>query len=203
MSKPDVRQLAEFSVPAMTVGVIAALGAGVLAAVAGQPAGWAVITGLALGLPISLLGAGYSSLVALEKFPIGVFTPAAAYWLVGFPLAMLVQASVTQWLITGRPGLPQGPLWQFLAYNALLSMGFAIGFLWSHEYLGRHWWPRIRDHNRYAYSCVEAYVGLATVMHERTEATKRGRMEKKVLALQKKTDRALKAREAKASARSG
>lgn len=166
----------------MAMGVIAALGAGVLAAVAGQPAGWVVITGLALGLPISLLGAGYASLVAFKKFPIGVFTPAAAYWLVGFPLAMLVHASVTEWLFTGAPGLPQGPLWQFLAYNALLSMGFAIGFLWSHEYLGRHWWPRIRDHNPYAASCVEEYVELATVMQERTEATARGRMEKKVRA---------------------
>ena len=165
------------------MGVIAALGAGGLAALAAQPAGWAVITGLALGLPISLLGAGYSILVALKKFPVGVFTPAAAYWLVGFPLAMLVHAGVTEWLFTGRPGLPQGPLWQFLAYNALLSMGFAIGFLWTHEYLGRHWWPRIRDHNPYADSCVEEYVGLATVMHERTEATARGRKEKKELAV--------------------
>jgi hypothetical protein len=179
MSRTEVKLLAEFSVPAMAMGAVAALGAGVLAAVAGQPAGWAVIIGLALGVPIALLGAGYSCLVAIEKFPIGVFTPAGAYWLVGFPLAMLVQASVTEWLVTGTPGLPEGPLWQFLAYNALLSMGFAIGFLWSHEYLGRHWWPRIMDHNPYAARSVEEYVGLATVMKEREEATARARMEKK------------------------
>lgn len=178
--------LAEYSVPAMALGVIAALGAGGLAALAGQPAGWAVITGLALGLPISLLGAGYSSLVALKKLPVGVFTPAAAYWAVGFPLAMLVHASVTEWVFTGRPGLPLGPLWQFLAYNALLSMGFAIGFLWTHEYLGRHWWPRIRAHNPYAARSVEAYVGLAIVMHERREATARGRREKKELAVKER-----------------
>lgn len=189
MSTPDIRLLAEFSVPAMAMGVIAGLGAAGLGALAGQPAGWAVLTGLALGLPISLLGAGYSSLVALKKFPIGVFTPAAAYWLVGFPLAMLVHAGVTEWLFTGRPGLPEGVLWQFLAYNALLSMGFAIGFLWSHEYLGRHWWPKIRDHNPYADYCVEEYVGLATVMHERTEATKRGRREKKALKAAKTSAR--------------
>jgi len=179
MSRTQMKLLVEFSVPAMAMGAIAALGAGVLAAVSGQPAGWVVITGLALGLPIALLGMGYSSLVALEKFPIGVFTPAGAYWLVGFPLAMLVQASVTEWMVTGTPGLPPGPLWQFLAYNALLSMGFAIGFLWSHEYLGRHWWPRIMDHNPYAAHSVEEYVGLATVMKEREEATARARREKK------------------------
>ncbi len=182
MSKSEVWQLTEFSLPAMSVGVIAGLGAGGLGAVVGQPAAWAVITGLGLGVPIALLGFGYSSLVALKKIPTGVFTPAAGYWLVGFPLAMLVHAIVTRWLVTGRPGLPAGPLWQFLAYPALLSLGFAIGFLWSHEYLGRHWWPRIREHNRYAAICVEDYKALATVMHERKEATDRGRKEKKARA---------------------
>lgn len=183
VSRSPMWLLAEFSLPALAIGVIAALAAGGLAAVAGQPAAWAVITGLALGLPISLLGAGYTSLVALKKFPVGVFTPAAGYWLVAFPLAMLVHASVTEWLFTGRPGLPQGPLWQFLAYNALLSMGFAIGFLWAHEYFGRHWWPRIRDHNPYAYHCVEQYKGLVTVMAERKDATARGRKEKRERAV--------------------
>lgn len=192
MSRPEWKLLAEFSVPAMAIGAIAALGAGGLVALVGLPFTWAVISGLALGLPIALFGAGYATLVAFEKFPIGVFTPAAAYWLVGFPLAMLIHSIATEWLVTGTPGLPQEPLWQFLAYNALLSMGFAIGFLWSHEYLGRHWWPRIRDHNRYADRCVEAYVGLAVVLHERTEATARGRNAKK--------SQARKAAEAKADA---
>jgi len=34
--------LAEYSLPATALGVVAALGAGGLAALAGQPAGWAV-----------------------------------------------------------------------------------------------------------------------------------------------------------------
>lgn len=179
MSRPDLKLLAEFSLPAMVLGAIAALGAGVLALVAGQPAGGAVISGLSLGVPIALLGAVYSSLVALKKVPTGVFTPAAAFWLVGFPLAMLVYEIATQWQVTGTPGLPQEPLWQFLAYNALLSMGFAIGFLWSHEYLGRQWWPRIQDHNPYAASCVADHVEYATAIHERTEAAAQVRREKK------------------------
>ena len=190
----EMRELAEFSVPALVIGAIAALGAGGLAAFAGQPSGWAVITGLALGVPIALLGAGYTTLIALKKFPVGVFAPAAGYWFFAFPVAMLVHSIVTEWLFTGGPGLPAGPLWQFLLYNALLSMGFAIGFLWSHEYLGRHWWPRIRTHNRYAFSCVEEYKGLVTVMQERADATARGRAEKR-------KQRAAKIRDARASAR--
>ena len=179
MSKPEVKLLAEFSLPAMALGVVAALGAGVLALVAGQPAGWAVTSGLALGVPIALLGAVYSSLVALKKVPTGVFTPAAAFWLVGFPLSMLVFEVVSQWQVTGTPGLPQEPLWQFLAYNALLSMGFAIGFLWSHEYLGRQWWPRIQDRNPYAASTVAEHIEHAVAINERSAEAARARREKK------------------------
>jgi hypothetical protein len=174
-----MRELAEFAVPSYVIGAGTALAAGGLAAFAGQPSGWAVTTGLALGIPIALLGAGYSTLVALQKAPVGVFAPAAAWWFLAFPAAMLVHAVVTEWLFTGGPGLPAGPLWQFLAYNAILSMGFAIGFIWTHEFLGRQWWPRIRDHNRYALICVEEYKGLAIVLQERKEATARGRAEKR------------------------
>ncbi len=195
MSSSDLRQLAEFVVPSFVIGVVAALGAGGLAAFAGQPSGWAVITGLALGVPVALLGAGYTTLVGLRKVPVGVFAPAAAYWFLAFPVAMLVHSTVTGWLYTGTPGLPAGGLWQFLLYNALLSMGFAIGFLWSHEYLGRHWWPRIRAHNRFAHTSVEEYKELASVLRERSDAAARGRAQKR--------EHKAKARQARAGARHG
>ena len=175
----ELRELAEFAVPSYVIGAGAALAAGGLAAIAGQPSGWAVITGLALGVPIAVLGAGYTTLVALQKAPVGVFAPAAAWWFLAFPAAMLVHSIATEWVFTGGPGLPAGPLWQFLAYNAILSMGFAIGFIWSHEFLGRQWWPRIRPHNRYAQVCVEEYKGLASILQERKDATARGRAEKR------------------------
>jgi hypothetical protein len=54
-------------------------------------------------------------------------------------------------------------------------MGFAIGFLWMHEQLGRHWWPRILDHNQYARRTVEQYAHLAVALEQRTAATGRGR----------------------------
>ena len=53
----ELRELAEFAVPSYVIGAGAALAAGGLAAIAGQPSGWAVITGLALGVPIAVLGA--------------------------------------------------------------------------------------------------------------------------------------------------
>ncbi|TDW24109.1 hypothetical protein [Kribbella kalugense] len=170
----DPKQLAEFSVPAISVGAAAGLIAGGLGAFVGQPVGWAVLTGLGLGVPLMLFGAGYAVLVALRKVPAGVFAPAAVYWVIGFPLALMVHAVVTEWVVAGTPGLPPEP-WKFLAFRALLSMGFAIGFLWMHEQLGRHWWPRILDRNEYARRTVEQYVHLAASLEARKAATGRAR----------------------------
>ena len=156
-----MRELAEFAVPSYVIGAGAALGAGGLAAFAGQPSGWAVLTGLALGIPIALLGAGYSTLVALQKAPVGVFAPAAAWWFLAFPAAMLVHSIATEWLFTGGPGLPAGPLWQFLLYNAILSMGFAIGFIWLYERITPAWLIQIKDHNSYAERVYTRYVAHA------------------------------------------
>ena len=170
----DVKQLAEYSVPALLVGAAAGLIAGGLAAFVGQPAGWAVLTGLGLGVPLMLFGTGYAVLVALGKVPAGVFAPAAVYWVIAFPLALLVHSVVTAWVVTGSPGLPPEP-WTFLAFRALVSMGFAIGFLWMQEQIGRFWWPHILDRNQYARRVVEQYTHLATALEARKAATGRGR----------------------------
>jgi hypothetical protein len=168
------KELLEFTVPAAIVGAAAGLVAGILGGVAGQPLGWAIATGLGLGVPLIVFGAGYAVLVALGKVPAGVFAPAAVYWVIAFPLALMVHAIATSWAVTGSPGLPPDP-WKFLAFRALVSMGFAIGFLWMHEQLGRHWWPRILPHNRYARRTVEQYSHLASALEARKAATGRGR----------------------------
>src|SRR5690625_1168351 len=106
MSTSQTRLLVEFGWPtAAAVGGFAALGAGGVATIAGQPPGGAVITGLALGLPLAMFCLGYSALVATGRVPAGVYTPVAVYWMIGFPLSMLVHSVVTEWLFTGRPGL--------------------------------------------------------------------------------------------------
>ncbi|MFI6833675.1 hypothetical protein ACIBG5_41640 [Kribbella sp. NPDC050241] len=170
----DLKQLAEFSVPAVSVGAAAGVIAGGLAAFVGQPFGWAVATGLGLGVPLMLFGAGYAVLMGMGKIPAGVFAPAAVYWVIAFPLSLLVHSVVTEWVVTGTPGLPPEPL-KFLAFRALVSMGFAIGFLWMHEQIGRHWWPHILERNIYARRTVEQYAHLAAALEARKAATGRGR----------------------------
>ncbi|ADB31227.1 hypothetical protein Kfla_2145 [Kribbella flavida DSM 17836] len=178
MTSLNVRQLVEFALPAAAVGVAAGVIAALLGGFAGQPLGWAVVTGLGLAVPLVVFGVGYSALVGLGKAPAGVFAPAAVYWTIGFPLALMVHAITTEFVVTGSPGLPE-QVWQFLAFRALLSMGFAIGFLWMHEQLGRYWWPRIMEHNQYARRTVEQYVHLAQSIQTRKEAAARARKKRK------------------------
>ncbi len=173
-----MRMLAEFCVPAASVGVIAAVVAGGLAPFAGLPVGWAVGTGLALGVPIALVGCGYAVLVAKEIVPTGVFTPLGLVWLIGYPLSRLVHQVSFEYAATGEFGLRE-PLWQFLVFQGLLSVGFAFGFMWAHEQFGRRWWPRIREHNVYAQRTVEQYKETAIVLHERKEAAKAARSRRK------------------------
>lgn len=178
MARSDLRSLAEFCVPAASVGVITAVIAGGLALFAGLPVGWAVVTGLALGVPIALIGCGYAVLVAKEKVPTGVFTPLGLVWLIGYPLSRLVHQVIFEYAATGELGLRE-PLWQFLVFQGLLSVGFAFGFMWAHEQFGRRWWPRIREHNVYAHRTVEEYKETALLLHERKEAAKAARARRK------------------------
>jgi hypothetical protein len=60
----------------------------------------------------------------------------ALYWLIAFPIARLVQDVGTRLVLNDRLGLPPQPL-HFLAYQALISVGFAIGFVWVHERLSQ------------------------------------------------------------------
>jgi hypothetical protein len=108
--------------PGLIIGFGAGAVASLLAVAVGQPA----LIGLALAVPLGLLGAVYSILEARGHVRRGGFAPACLYWLVGFPLARLVQELVTH--LSWPPGVLG-----FLAYQAVLSAGFAIGFLWLHE----------------------------------------------------------------------
>src|ERR671933_1033064 len=98
--------LARLTLPGLAVGFIAGVVAGGLAAFVGQPAGWALVSALTLGIPLGLLGAGYTMLLINNKVRLGGFAPAAVYWLIGFPLARLLHEVLTHLIIAGTPSLP-------------------------------------------------------------------------------------------------
>lgn len=159
------RNLAELAVPGMATGLVAGLFVGGLAALVGQPAGWAATSALTLGLPLAALGGGYGALVGAGWFRPGMFAPAALYWLVGFPLARLLHETVTP-AVLGGPLSPPPDLLGFLAYQGLVSLGYAVGFIWLHERLIPRWLMRLREHNPEARRVFDLYASHAEAMWE-------------------------------------
>ena len=172
VSTNSVRQFAEVSFPGAVIGLGTGGIAGGLAAVSGLPFGYTLLTTLGLGIPLAIFGAGYDVLLASGRIRLGGVVPAALYWLPAFPLARLLHEVVLD-IGSGRSILLPEALLPFLAYQAILSVGFAIGFLWTHEQLATVWWPRIRDHNPVAARYVGQYTRQAAATEHR-KASKKG-----------------------------
>ncbi|GAA2353728.1 hypothetical protein GCM10009854_34700 [Saccharopolyspora halophila] len=122
--------------PGVIIGAVSGLFAGVIMLVGGAPASWAVTAGTLLALPLAAAGAGCSFLRWRGLLGGGHFAPLALYWVLAFPLVRLVQDVGTRLVLSDTLALPQH-LWAFLAYQALISVGFAIGFVWVQERLVR------------------------------------------------------------------
>jgi hypothetical protein len=164
MALAQARQLAEVSASGAVIGVLGGAVVGGLAAVVGQPAAWALAGAAALGVPLALVGAAYGVLVGLGRARPGVFAPAAVLWLVGYPLARLLHETGTPVLLGGSLTPPDGGVLPFLAFQALISMGFAIGFVWLYERITPAWLAQIKDHNPYAQRVYARYVTHAEAM---------------------------------------
>jgi hypothetical protein len=166
MEHARVRTLAEVALPGFAVGFIAGVLAGGLAVIVGQPTDWAAVTALTLGLPLGALGGGYGLLIAYGKVRLGGFAPVALFWLIGFPLCRLLQEMLTGVVLAGRVTVPPDVL-GFLAYQGIVSAGFAIGFLWLHERIAPRWWHRVAGHNPLAAEVFDRYAAFAQARFER------------------------------------
>jgi hypothetical protein len=174
MAEPSVRHLGLLALPGAGIGAVAGPAALGLALIAGQPAGWALATGVALGLPLALLGGGFGLLMAAGIISPGVFAPAALYWLAGFPLARLIHEVLAGLLLAGRPALPPD-VPGFLAYQAIVSLGFAIGFSWLYERIAPGWLRRIRHGNPRAERLYQFYLRHAEAQWKARESRRQAR----------------------------
>ncbi|GAB1824597.1 hypothetical protein [Herbidospora sp. RD11066] len=164
----SIRLAGELALPGVAIGAVGGAMAGGLTLLTGQPVGWAAVAALTLALPLALFGGVYSTLLGLPgPFRPGLFAPAGLFWLVGFPLARLTQEVSTGLILDGRV-LLAGGVFGFLAYQALVSLGFAIGFVWLHERLMPHWLVQLAPRNAVARSLLARYI-------EHAEALSRGR----------------------------
>ncbi len=169
-----MRRLFLLTLPGLAVGFIAGVLAGGLTAIVGQPAGAAVVAALSLGVPLALLGGGYTMLLINKKVRLGGFAPAALFWLIGFPLSRLLHELAVSWYVSGSPALPPDTL-GFLAFQGIVSLGFAIGFLWLHERVAPRWWRRLAEHDPDARAVYLRYADHAQAMYEASQRRKAAR----------------------------
>jgi hypothetical protein len=142
----DRRQVVELTVPGVVIGLLGGMILGVVIAGGGQPFHVALFAGVTLGVPLAVAGAGYELLVAKGRIPLGILTPVALYWAVAFTLARVFQTALLDLYAGSDVAVPYGWL-DFLAYQALVSVGFGIGYWWLHENFAPMWWIRIRERN--------------------------------------------------------
>jgi hypothetical protein len=142
----DRRQVVELTLPGVAIGLLGGVILGVIVAAGGQPLDVALFAGVTLGVPLGVAGAGYEILVAKGRIPLGMLTPVALYWAVAFTLARVFQTGLLDLYAGSEVAVPYGWL-DFLAYQALVSVGFGIGYWWLHENFAPLWWIRIRERN--------------------------------------------------------
>ncbi|WP_028927410.1 hypothetical protein [Pseudonocardia acaciae] len=171
------RQELEVGLPGIGIGLVAGVFVGGLAVVVGQPVGWALVGALVLGVLLAAVGAFYGVMLARGWARPGVFAPAALAWLVGFPLARLVHATFTPVLL-GGPATPPADLAGFLAFQGIISLGYAVGFIWLHERIAPHWLARIGGHNPVAARVFDAYRAHAEMVYRQRERRRARRRER-------------------------
>lgn len=154
------RQRAELAAPGAVIGLAAGAIGGGLAAMAGLSPPAMVVAALALGVPLGLGGAAYELLLASGKLPVAALWPAVLVWMVAFPLARVIHEIAVD-LAMGVPiAVPDG--WAgFVAFQAMVSVGFAIGFWWLHENFAPRWWYHVRNRNPVADEVVRVKLKYA------------------------------------------
>ena len=140
------RQFVELTLPGVAIGLLAGVIAGGLAAGGGLALHVALFAGVALGVPLALAGAGYEILLARGRVPLGMLTPVALYWAVGFPVVRVLHAGLVELYAGPGVAVPYGWV-DFIAYQVLLSVAFGIGYWWLHENFAPRWWFHLRDRN--------------------------------------------------------
>ena len=155
----DRRQVVELTVPGVVIGLLGGMILGVVVGGGGAAFHVALFAGVTLGVPLAVAGAGYELLVAKGRIPLGILTPVALYWAVAFTLCRVFQTALLDLYAGGDVAVPHGWL-DFLAYQALVSVGFGIGYWWLHENFAPLWWIRIRERNPVADDLVRVKLQL-------------------------------------------
>jgi predicted membrane protein len=143
-----VRALKWLKIPGMTIGFVAGLLVGALAAVASAPANFIIIAALGLGIPLAIFGVIYDALLDAGKLNFGYAAPTALFGVLTFPIARLVQEVLLTAIFGQGITLQQeSGVLSFLAYQAIMGFGYGIGFLMIHnQIIEMSAWRQYRKH---------------------------------------------------------
>ncbi len=162
------RQIAELTLPGVMTGLLGGLIVGVLAAAGGLALDVALFAGGTFAVPLALAGAGYELLVARGRLPLSVLTPVVLYWAVAFPLVRVLHAGVLSLYAGEDAAVPYGWL-DFVVYQVVLSLGFAIGYWWLHENFAPRWWFYLRNRNPVANFFIRHQLEYAAIAERERE----------------------------------
>jgi hypothetical protein len=166
------RQVVELTLPGVAIGLLGGVILGVVVGGGGEPFHVALFAGATLGVPLAAAGAGYEILMAQGRIPLGVLTPVALYWAVAFTAARVFQTALLDLYAGSEVAVPHGWL-DFLAYQALVSVGFGIGYWWLHENFAPLWWIRISERNPVADHLVRVKLQYARALDEQRARRRR------------------------------
>jgi hypothetical protein len=167
------RQVVELTLPGVAIGVLGGVILGVVVGGGGASFDVALFAAVTLGVPLAAAGAGYELLLAQGRIPLGVLTPVALYWAVAFTVCRVFQTALLDLYAGSDVAVPHGWL-DFVAYQALVSVGFGIGYWWLHENFAPLWWLRIRDRNPVA----EHFVSVKLQYAEAADAQRARRQQR-------------------------
>jgi hypothetical protein len=171
-------QVAELAAPGVVIGLLSGAIAGGISLAGGLGVDVAVISGVALGVPLAVAGAGYEILLAQGRVALSMLTPVALYWAVAFPLGRVLEAAVVDLYAGSAVAVPHGWL-DYVVYQALVSVGFGIGYWWLHENFAPRWWFHIRGRNPVADHFVRAKLQYAEAAEAERESRRKRQEDKR------------------------
>jgi hypothetical protein len=167
-------QARELMLPGALIGLIGGMIAGGLAGAAGLSLPVVLVAIVGLAVPLALGGAAYDILLAKGRLPLGTLAPAALLWIVAFPVSRVIHAAALAVVGGESVAVPHG--WaDFVVYQVLVSVPFAIGFWWLHENFAPRWWFHIRERNPVADHFVRVQLQYAGAAEEEKERRRQRR----------------------------
>lgn len=154
------RQMLDMTLPGVAIGILGGVIAGAIAGMGGFSVGWSVIAGAALALPLAAGGGACEILLARGVLAFGPLTPVVLFMAPVYLLSRVIQEVVVALATGSTVGMPYG--WgSFLAYQALVSVGFGIGYWWLESNFAARWWWHLRERNPVARRFIEIQIQTA------------------------------------------